>query len=139
MTKTKAIEYFDPHFNGTEQYHAYNFFGRRIFLYTDSVLTWAEKYGAFWTLDVIASYMPQIGRYNREHNDNSFMIFTFDVTPRRIRKDGKLETIGAKCRFEAKEDTDAELVAKQNIEYTDLPQSVRLYMMDNVLMFPSDN
>ena len=83
--------------------------------------------------------MPQIGRYNREHNDNSFMIFTFDVTPRRIRKDGKLETIGAKCRFEAKEDTDAELVAKQNIEYTDLPQSVRLYMMDNVLMFPSDN
>jgi hypothetical protein len=89
------IEYFDPHFFGTETWwkHPYGF------LYTDSLMDFCEKHKAYWTLDVVGSYM---------------------------------------C-FYAREDTGLPNVVEQFIEYTDLDVSIKLYLEEKVLMFPSDH
>jgi hypothetical protein len=109
------IEYFDPHFFGTETWwkHPYGF------LYTDSLMDFCEKHKAYWTLDVVGSYMSIF-------NDFSFLVLYFDVEE-------------SHCRFYAREDTGLPNVVEQFIEYTDLDVSIKLYLEEKVLMFPSDH
>jgi hypothetical protein len=86
--------------------------------HTDSVKYFAEKKKAYWAIDVVNSYFPKLSRYD-------FLVLTFDVK-------------GKSCRFEAREDTGSPVIVKQNITYTDLDQSVKMYLSNGVLMFPSD-
>ncbi len=104
--------YYDPQFNGTEEYHQYG----KSFLFTDSIKYFANNKEAFWLLDLILSYY-------KIYKDLDFVVFTLDV------KDGKAEF---KILDDVKE------IATQSIEYTDLDVSVKLFMDSNVLMFPSD-
>jgi hypothetical protein len=106
--------YYDPEFNGTDNYWKHPF----GLLYTDSVADFAKAYGAYWVLDVVASYLPQIKKYD-------FLVLYFDVEDSR-------------CLFHAKEDTDLPDIIRQEIEFTDLTVSVKLYFVDGLLMFPSD-
>jgi hypothetical protein len=112
---SEAIEYYDPCFCGTETYwkHPHGL------LYTDSVRDFAEKYCAYWALDIVASYLPEISEYD-------FLIIYFDVADDR-------------CSFYVKEDTGLPDIVRQAIEYTDLTVSIKLYLIDGILMFPSDN
>lgn len=106
--------YYDPCYHGTETYWRHPF----GLLYTDSVRDFAETYQAYWSLDVVASYLPEIKQYE-------FLVIYFDV---------KDET----CSFYCREDSDTPNVIEQYIEYTDLKVSVKLYLVDKILMFPSD-
>lgn len=107
-------EYFDPQYFGTDTWwkHPYGF------LYTDSVKDFCEKHQAYWTMDVVGSYMPKL-------KDFSFLVICFDVKNRQ-------------CHFYAKEDTGLPNVVEQFI-VTDLDVSIKLYLEDKTLMFPSDH
>lgn len=84
--------------------------------YTDGVQFLAEKAGAYWLLDVIASYRRP------EH----FQIWTLDVK-------------GKKGVVEMKEDTNEPVLVRQEIEYTDFPlDTIQLYLIDGVLILPSE-
>ena len=109
-------DYYDPGFNGTDCYWRYPF--GKGFAFTDSVKYFCDTHQAYWVLDVIASYMPKIG-------DLDFVVLTFEVN-------------GNECDFAAKEDDGLPNLVKQHIEYTDLKVSIRLYLDNGVLMFPSD-
>jgi len=87
-------------------------------LYTDSVKDFAEEHGSYWTLDVVGSYLPVL----RKH---SFLIVFFDVD-----KDH--------CTFHVREDVHEPDVVYQYIPFTDMTVSLKLYLVDGILMFPSD-
>jgi len=107
-------DYFDPMFNGTETVwkHACGL------LYTDGVRTFAQDHAAYWTLDVVASYLPRLKKYE-------FFVVYFDVD-------------GSKCHFHVREDSDLPNVVVQEIPFTALEVSVKFYLIDGMLMFPSD-
>jgi len=107
-------DYFDPYYNGTDTYWKHPF----GLIYTDSVRDFCEDKDAYWTLDVVASYLPQIKHYD-------FLVIYFDVADSR-------------CSFYAREDLGTPDVVRQEIEYTDMPVSIKLYFSDGILMFPSD-
>lgn len=69
-------------------------------------------------MDVVASYLPQLRKYD-------FLVVYFDVD------DGK-------CCFHVREDSDLPDVLVQHIPFTDLKVSIRFYLIDGMLMFPSD-
>jgi hypothetical protein len=108
-------DYYDPRFNGTDNYWKHPF----GLIYTDSVKDFAEEKTAYWTLDIVASYLPILRKYD-------FLVIFFNVD------DGR-------CSFFAIEDTGEPDVVRQEIEYTDLTVSIKLYFIDGILMFPSDN
>lgn len=112
--------YYDPRFYGTESYWKHPL-GR--FVFTDSVKHFAEEKQAWWTLDVVGSYMLELKKY-------PFLILTFVV------KDNS-------CKFAVREDTGKPTIVSQDIPYTDLDENILLYMQRSegsypVLMFPSD-
>ena len=127
MDTVNVREYYDPQSNGAESCHGYTFVkgARPIFAYTESIVEHSERFKAWRVLDVIAAYIPTLGKWNKAHNDNNFLVACFDLE-------------GAGCRFTVKEDSDSEPIVSQDIEYTDLPHSLKLYLIDGVLMFPSD-
>lgn len=109
------MEYFDPMMCGTDNYWKHPLWG---FNYTDSVRNFANDFSAYWTLDVVGSYYPMLKKY-------PFLVITFDV-------------VNEQCTFTAKEDTNQPDLAYQFIPYTDLLVSIKLYLIDGLLLFPSD-
>jgi hypothetical protein len=107
--------YFDPQFFGTETWWK-NPYG---FLYTDSIKDFCEKHKAYWILDVVGSYMSRFKDFN-------FLVICFDVQD-------------SQCTFYAKEDSGLPNIVEQFIEYTGLIKSIKLYLEEGVLMFPSDH
>lgn len=105
-------DYYDPSFYGTKNY--YKHWTNNI-MFTDSVMYFAEKYGAYWLIDVVAFYGPY----------NDFLIVTMDV------KDDK-------GTFTVKEDTISPVLIEQVIEFTDLEVSVKFFIENGAMMFPSD-
>lgn len=89
------------------------------FLYTDSVACFIREYEAWWTLDIIGSYLANL-------RDLEFAVIAFDV-------------VDGQCAFSIREDSDMEPVVKQTIEYTDLQISVKLFWENGVVLFPSDH
>lgn len=106
--------YYDPYMNGTEVYWT-SMFG---FNYTDSVKYFAQIYNAYWTIDLIGSYLPKLKALD-------FLVIYFDVE-------------NNQCNFYVKEDADTPDIVSQFIYYTDLTVSIKLYLTNSVLMFPSD-
>ena len=111
---------------GTENYHLYAPFGKNglSLLLTDSVKDFAQEKKAFWTINVVYSYLAEIQKKMTEVDTNIIFIH-FDVD-------------GSRCVFYAQLDSDMPRLFEQQISYTDLDVSVELYLQDDVLMFPSD-
>lgn len=105
-------------FTGTEGYHYLSFMKR--LKSTDGVAYLAEKAQAYWLIDVIESHYPTV-------KDKDFIVAT-------LTRLGK-----SKAVFEMKEDTDAPVLVRQNIPYTDFPlSSIKFYIVNGVLMLPSE-
>ena len=107
-------EYYDPRYNGTWNYYRHPL----GLLYTDSVRDFAQSHHAYWVIDVVASYLPDLNQF-------PFLILCFDVD-------------GCSCSFYAKEDSGMPDVVRQDIPYTDLGLNIKLYLEDSLLMFPTD-
>jgi hypothetical protein len=107
-------------FTGTTQYFRHWLGG---LIYTDGVQHLAERAGAYWLIDAIASWQPQASRAKEEfqhwelnvHDDRSA-----DLTARR--------------------DSGEPTIVHQKIEYTDFPlKTITLYLEGNVLLLPTEH
>ncbi len=107
--------YYDPGFCGTENYWQHPF----GFRYVDSVKYFCETKKAYWVLDLIGSYVPILRSY-------SFLVLFLDVDKDR-------------AQFYAREDMDTPNIVAQEILYTDLDVSIKLYWEDDIVLFPSDH
>lgn len=100
-------------FTGTEKYYTH---WTKSFVYTDGVKFMADKAGAHWLIDLIASYR------RKEH----FQAW-------------ELKVVDSKAVVTMKEDTDKPELVKQKIDYTDFPLgNITLYLIDGVLLLPSE-
>jgi hypothetical protein len=70
-------------------------------------------------MDMIGSYASRFKKYD-------FLVLTFDVD-------------GNEATFTAKEDDGIAPIVVQEIEYTDLPVSIKLYWESGIVLFPSDH
>lgn len=105
-------------FTGTENW--YQHMTRRI-TYTDGVKFVAEKYGAYWLIDAIASYQPVTGP-----GMSDFQLWELKVDD---------STAILTCRA----DSDQPIAIKQKIAYTDFPETIILYVESRVLLLPSEH
>lgn len=107
-------------FTGTEQYYRH-YLGLN---YTDGIRYLAEEAGAFWLIDAIASY--QTKGFLKDPDLLHFQLWELQV---------KDNTATLTC----KKDSNKESVVSQFIEFTDFPlESIKLYVVDKVLMLPSE-
>jgi len=91
-------------------------------LFTDGVKYLADKAGAYWLIDAIASYQIR-GDIRR---------IPFQLWELKVNKDGT-------AILTMKEDTDELELVKQKIPFTDFPLNYqKLYLVDRVLMLPSE-
>jgi len=101
-------------FIGTEHYYRH---WLNRFVYTDGVKYLAERAGAFWLIDAIASY----GR------KEPFQLWEL------AKHENKTATLTMK------EDSDRPVLVRQTIKWTDFPlDSIKLYLIDGVLLLPSE-
>ncbi len=83
----------------------------------------AEKAGAFWLIDLVASH--QTARLRQEEFQLWILTVDRDNTPMAV----------ATCQA----DTGKPLLVRQEIDYTDFPlPSIKLYLVDGVLMLPDE-
>lgn len=103
-------------FIGTEQYHQH---WMRQLVFTDGVKYVADAGGAFWLIDVIASYQ----RKRKE---------PFQIWELKVKSDKS-------CVVTMREDTGQPTKVRQEIPYTDFPlESIKFYLIDGVLLLPSE-
>ena len=117
---------------GTDGYNMYSGAFGNGFLITDGVALFAKKFSAFWLLDMLYSYLPQI----RKENDNFFVV---TVT---VNKTGTFEVV-REVYNEETGDSENKTVCKQSRFYTDLPKTpkgkpYKFYFIDNVLLLTSE-
>ena len=109
------------HFTGTSGWYRYSFFSA---LLTDGALYLADKAGAYWLMDLIASHQT------RKLREEPFQVWTLKVLPDR-------EGI-VTC-----EDGNGNKLAGQKIKYTDFPLSeITLYAVYDsgriIILLPSE-
>lgn len=91
--------------------------------YTDGVKFLAERAGAFWLIDLVASY--QTARLRQEE----FQVWTLTVDRDRT------PVAVATCQA----DTDAPVLVRQEIDHTDFPlPSIKLWLVNGALMLPDE-
>lgn len=111
-------------FSGSEEYHKWSY------LFKDQVLTdgakyLAEKAGAYWLMDAIASHqkLPKL-------RNESFQVWRLTVT--RNKQGSKEATLVA-------DDGNDNVLARQRIPFTDFPlDKIKLYLVDNIIMLPNE-
>lgn len=92
-------------------------------MYTEGVKFLAERAGAFWLIDLVASH--QTAQLRKEE----FQVWTLRVDR------SKAPMAVATCRA----DTDEPVLVRQEIDHTDFPlPSIRLWLVGDVLMLPSE-
>lgn len=107
------------HFTGTTRYYHYPI-GK--FNYTDGIKYLADEAKSYWLLDVIGSY-----QLTTKIKDVPFQLWELIVN----------ENNSAVITM--KEDTDEPELVIQEIPCTDFPlQSIKLYLIDKVLLLPSE-
>ena len=102
-------------FTGTTQY--FHHWTKKI-KYTDGVFYVAEAAGAYWLIDLIASYQPL---------DAEFQVWT-------LHKEGEFHYV------ECTDGNDVPLV-RQDLDYTDFPEDImpfKVYLQNEVLMLTSE-
>lgn len=105
---------------GTESYHRFS----RILGYpviTDGVLMLAEAADCYWLLDIIGSYQ------SNQELDKSFQVWKLNVD---IGNDSAI----------VRAYNDTALIVTQEIPYTDFPlEEIKLYLMDGIILLPSEH
>lgn len=119
MTKTLEKKPFTAEelwqFSGTTQYWRES--PLHPFLCTDGVHFLAERGGAFWLLDAIASWQP-----NKQVRDDG-ALQAFQVWTLKVSRDSSAELL---CERDW-----GDVVIRQKIEFTDFPLSeIKLYLCD---------
>jgi hypothetical protein len=106
-------------FTGTTQYYR----SALGLLYTDGVKHLAERAGAYWLIDAIASWQPKARCIDRE-----FQLWELAVDHDR------------RAVLSFRRDTGLPADIQQKIEYTDFPQGAfTLYVEHGVLLLPSEH
>jgi len=120
MLKEKEVKDLNQDFamnTGSESYYKH-YTGNH---FTDGIKMMAEKYKAYWLIDVVMSY--QYGKIRKI----PFQIWEI-VTDDSFR-----------ATVEMKEDTDQPILVRQKIPYTDFPEGIfKMYYINNVLLLPSE-
>ena len=89
--------------------------------YTEGVKYLAERAGAFWLIDLIASYQG----YSQVQAE-SFQLWNLQVAD-------------ASAMATMRRDTGCDPIISQRIEFTDFPMSsIKLYVCDGTLMLPGE-
>ena len=105
-------------FTGTENYYKYH--GGLVL--TDGIKYLADQAGAYWLLDIVASYQRKLAGVG-------FQLW-------------RIETCGLGNKsavVTCREDSDQPDIVKQEIEYTDFPlDSFEFYVIDNVILLKSE-
>lgn len=105
--------------HGSDAYHKFSPFPG-FPVATDGVIALAEAAGCFWLLDIIGSYQTD------KRLDTSFQVW-------------KLEVNLGDCSAIVRGFNDTELIITQEIHFTDFPlDEVKLYLMDGVILLPSE-
>jgi hypothetical protein len=115
-------------FTGTENYYRHSLSGT---LYTDGIKYLAEKAGAYWLIDAIASYQTATFRER-----NPFQVWIL------YRQEGGavLKAFSDHDRDMSPEDNFlAYGIVCQAIEYSDFPmESIKVYCIDGVILLTSE-
>ncbi len=106
-------------FYGTENIYK-NIFG---FRYTDGIKFLAEECGAYWLIDLVASYQPKLRKKSQRLGE--FQLWTLKVN-------------GSKAVAVCQEDSDTPNVVSQRIPYTDFPETISFYVCDGTMMLKSE-
>jgi len=102
---------------GTENYYKHPI----GYSYTDGVKMMAEKYKAYWLIDVVCS-----------HQTKSIATIPFQIWE--IVTDDSF-----RATVEMKEDSNQPVLIRQKIPYTDFPEgNFKMYLIDKVLLLPSE-
>jgi len=105
---------------GTETYHKFSILSKLVL--TDGVKYLCEKAGAYWLMDVIASYQAKC---NQDEMLREFQIWTLTV------KDGAGVV---KCLRDTND-----VAFTQDIPYTDFPlYEIKLYCINGVILLTSE-
>lgn len=97
-------------------------------LYTEGVQAMAEQASAYWLIDAIASYQRD-KRIVRNQMLLEFQLWELKLQP----EAGAFLT----CK---RDSGDREpVIIRQEIEYTDFPQDIKLYVEGGVLLLPSEH
>lgn len=105
-------------FCGTENYFRHSLSG---LLFTDGIKYLADEAGAYWLIDAIVSY--QTSRLKEK--------CPFQVWALKVNNSSGVLTM--------REDLENLEEIRQEIEYTDFPLDyIKLYLIDNVLLLPSE-
>ena len=109
-------------FYGTECYHRFNMFFKTVA--TDGVIYFANKGGAFWALDEMCIMRMKLIE-QRKIQSSEYLFYTI------TSKNGKADIT---C-----DDGNSNIYAKKHIAHTDLEEGTyKFYLMDNVLLLPSE-
>lgn len=107
---------------GTGQWHRYN----TNMLLTDGVLGVCEAAGAYWIIDIIASYQND----KRVRNDESLQQIQFWTLKVDLERERAVITL--------ERDTD-DVVLSQAIEFTDFPLAeLKLYYQNKTVLLPNE-
>jgi uncharacterized Ntn-hydrolase superfamily protein len=105
-------------FTGTSQYYRHF---TNLLVFTDGVKAMADRYGAYWLIDVVASYQTRPAV-----REKPFQIW--EITSR-----------DRKAVVTMKEDDGEPSLVMQKIGFTDFPEGIlKMYLTDGVLLLPSE-
>jgi hypothetical protein len=91
--------------------------------YTDGIHYLAERAGAYWLIDAIASWQPTVRAVEEE-----FQLWELTVDENN------------RASLTARSDTGTPAIIEQKIDYTDFPlKSLTLYLENGVLLLPSEH
>ena len=120
-------------FTGTTQRYSHPL--SKSFFYTDGVKALADTAGAYWLLDLVASYTPQM-----RSDDEVWYFSLWKIT---LTSDGPdpdcaehAESSSAVITCQA--DTDAPIFIEQEIPYTDFPEDFSWCVCEGVMMLKSE-
>ncbi len=121
MDTKSANEAFSS-FTGTEAYHRFSLITR--LLCTDGAIAVAHACGAFWLLDIIASYQPKL----KKAGQDEFQSWNLNLNP---SGSGAVVT----CT-----DGNENVLITQKIPFTDFPYaSLNLFVEDGIILLPSEH
>jgi hypothetical protein len=106
---------------GGDEYHRHPISG---LLYTDGVRTMAEVCGAYWLIDIVASYQY---KFTEAPSLSEFQVW-------------ELKVKGNRGVVTCQSDSDCPPVVRQVIRYTDFPlNNMKLWVEGGVIILPSEH
>lgn len=115
------IEFELRQFTGSEQFFRHSLV--RSVVYTEGVQYVAEKFNAYWLIDIIASWQPKL-------RDRDFQVWTLEV-------DTDKSTAVVTCQ-----DDDKATLVTQKIEFTDFPLKSMVFWViiddQTTILLPSE-